>query len=235
MVSLVTFDLDDTLWDNEPVIEKAIGESYLWLLKRCPELSCQHDAQSLDAFHLQLMASRPDLAHRVSQARIVAARMALESVGYEAPLAATLAEEFFAVFMQWRHRITLFAGVEEMLATMASRYVLAVITNGNVDVERIGLGKYFSFSVKAEDINRSKPDATLFRHALSQAGITADRAVHVGDNCIADVQGAAAAGMKTVWFNPQRETWEGVGAPDVAVTSCKDIPAAISRIDTEAV
>jgi FMN phosphatase YigB (HAD superfamily) len=46
-----------------------------------------------------------------------------------------------------------------------------------------------------------KPDASVFRHALSRLGADAKRAVMVGDSVSRDVDGALSAGLGAVWVN----------------------------------
>ncbi|MTI14611.1 HAD family hydrolase [Sansalvadorimonas verongulae] len=233
MIQLITFDLDDTLWDNGPVIRKAVSECYNWLLKKCPELVGVYDAGTLNQLKDDIKNTVPELAHRVSEVRVVGMQRALEQVGYQSGDAIKLAREAFQVFQHWRHEVELFNGAEIMLAELSAKYPLAVITNGNADVSALGLGHYFRFSVSAEDLNRSKPDPVVFQHALKVAGVNASCAVHIGDNLITDVQGAAEAGMRTVWFNPKgaaAHLMQKNAEPDQVVSSLADIPAAVESI-----
>ncbi|WP_281648483.1 HAD-IA family hydrolase [Parendozoicomonas sp. Alg238-R29] len=236
MIQLITFDLDDTLWDNGPVIRKAVKECYSWLLKKCPELEGVYDSVSLNDLKDEIKSTRPEFAHRVSEVRVVGMKMALERVGYKTDEAMILAREAFEVFHHWRHQIELFEGAEEVLEQLAEKYPLAVVTNGNADVKKLGLGKYFRFSVSAEDMNRSKPDPVVFMRVLELAGVTPEHAIHVGDNLITDVQGASDVGMRTVWFNPDKAAIKKAAIteenykPDSVVHSLEDIPAAIENL-----
>ena len=63
MIQLITFDLDDTLWDNGPVIRKAVTECYSWLLNKCPELEGVYDATALNKLKDEIKNSVPELAH----------------------------------------------------------------------------------------------------------------------------------------------------------------------------
>ena len=169
---------------------------------------------------------------RVSEVRVVGMKVALEKVGYKPEEAMKLSREAFQVFHHWRHEIELFSGAETMLEALSEKYTLAVITNGNADVNALGLGHYFQFSVSAEDLNRSKPDPVVFRHALELAGVEADQAVHVGDNLVTDVQGAASVGMRTIWFNPEGKSLESEDCPEAIqpndiVERLEQIPLAI--------
>ena len=228
MIELITFDLDDTLWDNEPVIRRAIHKGYSWLLQRHPELAKIHDVTSLDTLKEAIRTSTPALEYRVSEVRIVGMTQALQDIGCDAATARQLAEEAFDYFNIWRHKIELFAGAKEMLATLAMKYRLAVITNGNVDIRRIGLGDYFAFSVSADTLNCAKPSPDIFEYALRRANVAPEKTLHIGDNLITDIYGAANLGMKTLWFNPKnRPLPEDITVPDITVHMLADIPAAI--------
>ena len=231
MIKLITFDLDDTLWDNGPVIRRAVQEGYEWLFNRCPELLKHHDAASLDAMKNTLREEDPALAHRVSEVRITGMQRALEGVGYQHDEARQIAEQAFGVFHHWRHQVDLFDGVEEVLRNLSSHYSLAVITNGNADVNQLGLGQYFQFTVSAEDLNRSKPDPEVFMRALALAGVTSREVIHVGDNLITDVQGAAEVGMKTIWFNPEGLDSESAPVqPDEVITKLPELQNKVEKI-----
>ncbi|MDP0902283.1 HAD family hydrolase, partial [Klebsiella pneumoniae] len=65
-----------------------------------------------------------------------------------------------------------------MLQALRQRFLLGVITNGNADVQRVGLSHYFHFALRAEDIGIAKPDARLFQEALQRGGVDASAAVH---------------------------------------------------------
>ncbi len=221
---LITFDLDDTLWDNGPVIRKAVLECYDWLLTRCPDLAAAHDIASLNTLKEHIRRSNPDLTHRVSEVRRVGMRMALEEVGYSAKEARSLAEQAFDVFHHWRHQVELFPDAERVLKRLSVNYTLGVITNGNADVNELGLGHYFKFSVSAEELNLSKPDPLVFEAALEKTGVKPQRALHIGDNLITDVKGAADVGMKTVWFNPDGKTLSQEDTtPDYSITRLHEL------------
>jgi hypothetical protein len=50
----------------------------------------------------------------------------------------------------------------------------------------------------------AKPDPEVFRIALEQAGVGPEVAVHIGDMISWDVEGAAAAGVAAIHFDPYR-------------------------------
>ena len=48
-----------------------------------------------------------------------------------------------------------------------------------------------------------KPDPQIFAHVLNVLQVPASQAVMIGDNPDADIRGAQAAAMKTVWIAPE--------------------------------
>jgi putative hydrolase of the HAD superfamily len=50
------------------------------------------------------------------------------------------------------------------------------------------------------DVGARKPDPEIFRAALDRLGVPAADVWFVGDSWERDVRGAAAAGMRPIWF-----------------------------------
>lgn len=228
MIRLVTFDLDDTLWDLSGVIERAVAATDSWLACRVPAFSQVPRAQ-VAALHQAALQANPALAHDVSALRLAVLRSTLDYCGEAPAQAARLAEGALAEFLDWRHRVTFFPDALTVLAALGQRYTLAALTNGNADYARLGLDRYFAFGYCAADVGASKPDPAMFKCALTHAGVAAAEAVHVGDHAIHDVQGAQAAGMAAVWLDRQR-SGEAAGATATA-TSLADLPATLAALD----
>ena len=64
---------------------------------------------------------------------------------------------------------------------------------------RIDLLGRFDYMAFSNELAVAKPSGQIFDATLTKLGVPASRALHVGDNLHADVAGAAAAGMATVW------------------------------------
>ncbi|MDP8904945.1 MAG: HAD family hydrolase [Chloroflexota bacterium] len=60
------------------------------------------------------------------------------------------------------------------------------------------LAAHFDALVVSARIGFQKPHAGIFRHALAQLAVEADRALHVGDSYRADILGARGVGMAAV-------------------------------------
>jgi putative hydrolase of the HAD superfamily len=75
------------------------------------------------------------------------------------------------------------------------------ISNGNADLQTIGLSHHFKVSVAAHQLGHAKPDAAIFHAACRELGVAPQDAVYVGDDILLDVQGAQRAGLRAVWMN----------------------------------
>jgi HAD superfamily hydrolase (TIGR01549 family) len=134
-----------------------------------------------------------------------------------------LAVGAFNVFLEGRQRVTLYSEVEEVLRRWKSRYKLLVVTNGNADIDKIGIGHYFDVNVAAHEVGIGKPDRRIFEHACEQAGVQPARVLHVGDDLELDVIGARGAGMHAAWLRrPDLEAQvlahRGHAGPDLGET-----------------
>ena len=124
-----------------------------------------------------------------------------------------------------------FEGALEVLEQLARSYQLGALTNGNADVARIGLDRYFAFAFSAADVGASKPAPDLFTHALTHAGASPANAIHVGDHPVDDVHGAGLVGMHTIWVNHTSARLAAEQTPPTAeVERLRDLPEAIAKI-----
>ena len=228
-IELVTFDLDDTLWHTAPVIVRAetvLGE---WLAVHAPKLGV-FEVAHFQTLRERVVGAQPQLEHRISALRRRVLFHALHDAGYPQADAHTLADHAFEVFLEARHALEVFAQVEPTLSALARDYALGVVTNGNADVRRIGLGHHFKFVLCAEDIGIAKPDARLFHEALSRGGVAAHAAVHVGDHPGDDIAGAQQAGLRAVWFNPGGKSWDGDKRPDAEIGCLSELAQVLNHL-----
>ncbi|WP_079203833.1 HAD family hydrolase [Pseudomonas sp. CC6-YY-74] len=223
-IKLITFDLDDTLWDITPVMLDAEATLRNWLALHAPRLGAV-PVEHLWTIRARLLHAEPSLKYRLSELRRRILHDALAGAGYPPSEAVALAEYGFQVFLAARHRVELFAEVHPTLETLANRFQLGVITNGNADVRRLGLADYFQFALCAEELGVGKPDPKPFQEALKRAGVAAQHAVHIGDHPSDDIAGAQAAGLRAIWFNPQGKVWEGDKRADGEICSLAELPA----------
>ena len=94
----------------------------------------------------------------------------------------------------------------EVLEYLKPRYRIYILSNGFAELQSrkmqsAGISHYFDGVVLSEDIGVNKPHRAIFDHALRVAGVTADRALMIGDNYEVDIKGACGAGIDQVFYN----------------------------------
>lgn len=225
MIQLLTFDLDNTLWETEPVVVAAEQTLLDWLNQHAPRFTQQLNGEARRALRDEVLAADPDLRHRVTALRIAVLEHGLRKAGYPADAASELALAGFEVFLEARHALTFFPHCEPLLEQLARHYQLATISNGNADVRRLGLEKYFKVIVAADEIGLSKPDPAPFLAALERAGVEPQAALHIGDHPVDDIAGARAVGLHTLWFNRLGVEWSGDEPAHGEVRCLSEIPA----------
>lgn len=231
-IRLLTFDLDDTLWELGPVLQRAENVTWQWLAQHVPELISRESVESLRARRQQRMQEDPAAAHHITRLRLTTVTEALIDAGLDGQRAERIAIEALEVFLEARHQIELFDQAEAVLEALAGEYRLAAITNGNARLERLGLDHYFDFCIWGEEQRRAKPHADPFEAALARAGCRAAEAIHIGDHWEHDIDAAQRVGMHTVWVNRSGASWPGRKPPTAAITSVAELPQAVATIVT---
>jgi len=213
-ISLVTLDLDDTLWPCEPVILAAERELHGWLQRCTPRLAQAHDIGSLREHRRQLSQERPEIAHDITALREQSLLQLLEEFRYPG----RLATQAMDLFLEVRNRVRPYAEVPGVLRRLADHYTLVATTNGNADVERTPLRGLFHHAINAAQAGASKPAPDLFIKALEWAGAEPGQALHLGDDPRLDIAPAQGIGMRAIWVNRQQRDWpQGQPAADYAV------------------
>ncbi|WP_421849110.1 HAD family hydrolase [Marinomonas sp.] len=203
MSVLITFDLDNTLWDVAPVIMRAEYAMESWFEERFPGFSQQYSLLAREELKNKVLSKNPELAFNLTAIRLAVYKLALKQFGLPSEEAESVACAALAHFSEWRQKVDLYPHVVDVLEALSQEYTLAVITNGNADVFHpyIGLGQYFDFAVRADQVGVAKPAVDVFSIAAKKAGVDISELIHVGDHPEDDVFGASNAGAKSVWFN----------------------------------
>ena len=231
MIEVITFDLDDTLWDVRPALIKAEAAQNLWLDTHYPNTISELDAENLKRIRRDVLTREPQLAHRISAFRQAVLQQSLEETGLATAEAEWAAKEAFGAFIARRHDVALYPESLPLLEELSQDYILGALTNGNADVTKTPLGRFFDFTLKAEDVGAAKPEPALFNHALQRVAGNSSALIHIGDSHDHDVIGANRAGIRSVWFAQQG------GESDVAdhIIEClTELPSLLRRLQETA-
>ena len=195
-ITAITLDLDDTLWPVRPTLKAAEQVLAGWLATHAPATAQGMPPAAMLALRAEVAAEHPHWSHDLSAIRLETIRRALRRHGDDP----ALAELAFDVFFEARHAVTLYDDVLPALERLAARYRLVAVSNGNAELHRVGLARYFAGSVSARLHGVAKPDASIFRAACEAAGAAPQQVLHLGDDLDADVGGALAAGLHAGWI-----------------------------------
>jgi FMN hydrolase / 5-amino-6-(5-phospho-D-ribitylamino)uracil phosphatase len=219
-VRAVAFDLDNTLWDIAPVIERAEARLHAWLHEHCPRIPESVSLADMRAAREALAREEPHNAHDFTYLRVTALARHARECGYEEEVAHRAFEVFFAA----RNELDLFADVRPALERLRTRYLLATFSNGNADLARVGLSDFFVVSLNARQIGVGKPHPRCFERIAEELRVSLHEIVYVGDDPILDVEASRAAGLRSAWVNRFDQQWPATLAPaDITVTNCTQL------------
>jgi 2-haloalkanoic acid dehalogenase type II len=212
---VLSFDLDDTLWPVEPVMVAAEKTMWAWLRERHPELMRGQSMESMRAVRARINEQYPERVHDMTFMR----RRTLKEMFGDHSEAQALADQAFEVFYTARNRVKFYQDVEPALERLSARYRLFALSNGNADLQRVGLSRWFKGHVTAISAGAAKPDARIFSNLRELAQVDAAQILHIGDDPHADVVGATQAGMQAIWVNREARQWPSQFAPPLRTIS----------------
>jgi putative hydrolase of the HAD superfamily len=215
-IRAISLDLDDTLWPVWPTIARAEIQMQDFLRPQAPTTAAlMADPQARAQLRDAVVSAQPGSAHDMSVLRLRMIELALQRCGESAALAA----QAFAVFYSARQQVDLYADCADALARLAARFPLLALTNGNADVNLVGIGHLFVGSVGAHTVGLPKPHKAIFDAAANALDCRHEEVLHVGDDALLDVVAALDAGMQTVWVNRQGASWQHERTPHLSVSS----------------
>jgi putative hydrolase of the HAD superfamily len=228
VIKVIAFDLDDTLWHVDPVIIQAEKKLSQWLKSEVPRM--QHDTVSMREFRDQVLEENPEFVHRVTDFRLRLIELAMLDSRIPAHEASVLAADAMEVFLDARNEIEFFEGALDAITQVAARYRLGALTNGNADIQRLGLSNHFSFAFSAEDVGAPKPAPNLFHAAIAHTGCKPIEMVYVGDDPVKDIDTANSVGFRTIWLRNAARPGPGESEPDQIIDDIRELPDAIEQL-----
>ena len=234
-IRAITFDLDDTLWPIAPAMLRAEQRLDAWLQAHCPRTAQAYPVAEMRALRDRTAIDNPHIAHDFSAQRRLTLRAALLPHGYEE----MHVDGAFRAFYAARNEIECYADALPALDLLKARYPLGAITNGNADLDAIGLSHYFRFSLRASDFGSAKPAPDIFHEACARLGLQPAEVLHVGDDPALDVVGAHQAGLRCAWLNRGESHWMDLGLavpeqPDLVIRDLAELVELVARSEATA-
>jgi putative hydrolase of the HAD superfamily len=224
-VRAICFDLDNTLWDIGPVLSRADRILADWLKARYPRIPERFPPAAVQEIRDALLREQPHLSHDLTWLRRETFARQAEAVGYERDMA----HEAFALWHAARNRCVPFDEVIPALEQLRSNYRLATLSNGNADLDIIGIAHHFEVTLHAAALGCAKPDARAYAALAEALTLKPTEILFVGDEPQADVVGPRNAGMQTVWVNRGAGAWPPELPPaDHAVANLDELVALLT-------
>ncbi len=163
---------------------------------------------------------------------------ALKSLGY-----GSTAENTFIVqgatgafCHEFMNHVRIDENAREMLKQLRRKYRLGLVSNFAIPecvqtlLKENDLSDFFEVVIVSASVNRRKPDAGIFEHALAKMKVKPEEAVFVGDTVDADIKGPKKVGMKTVYIERRPQKDLETITPDLTIKSLAELPEAIEKL-----
>ncbi len=125
---------------------------------------------------------------------------------------------------------------EALLRELHGKYKLGIISNFAIPecVDKLlkahGLVSLLDAVVVSGAVNKRKPSPEIFKRTLQALGVDASETVFVGDTLDADVEGAKAVGMKSVYVQRRVEKDVENVHPDIVIKNLSELPLVLQDL-----
>ncbi|MDR6993261.1 HAD-IA family hydrolase [Luteimonas sp. 3794] len=203
-IRAITLDLDDTLWPFAPIGARVEQTLDAFLREHSPATADMYPIEKMRDLRTRVFAENAHLMHDLSALRQLTIEHALRDSGGDLGLLDAAYEVFYAE----RNKVEYYPDSLAALERIAAQVPVAAVTNGNADLDRVGIGHLFAFTLGSREHGVAKPDASIFHAACDRLSCAHGDVLHVGDHIEMDVAGAARAGLRTCWINREDRRWE---------------------------
>ncbi|WP_045687571.1 HAD family hydrolase [Hymenobacter sp. AT01-02] len=220
-VTTVLFDLDDTLFDHANTARAALAASTSQLALQLPlelEQLYQRYSELLEEMHPQVLAGQYSYqeARRIRFQRLLAPYNVFSTESE----ADQFASFHYTHYQRLRHPVP---GALSLLKALQPKYRVGIITNNRTAEQQdklrfLGMDGLIDALITSEEVGVTKPNPRIFQVALQRLQAQPEQTVVVGDNWLADVEGAKAVGIRPVWLNRF-----GAVAPDPGVVEINSL------------
>lgn len=222
---VLSFDLDDTLYDNVPVISNAETRFALYICQKYSLPVYTGDSAFWSKMRKSCLDKDPRLENDMSLWRKRSLQCGLQTFGFNVD--EKNLEEEVKEFVRIRSEITVPTSSLDLLSDLKKKYPLVALSNGNSDLEQDGLAPFFDFDLRPSYFGaRSKPAPDLFLQTANFFQIKPCEILHIGDDPLTDVQGAEGAGCQCVWLcggiAGKNERWKKIRTLPHAVINSLD-------------
>lgn len=234
MIKAVIFDLDDTLYNTTEVVEDALRSTFVKYLLHFPGKSAD-DLVLINVKIFEKLMADPNVP--LSSAIIRVWFEVFEHLQIKPPLKIILRLTGY-IRQEVRKRIQLIDGVLEVMKYLKSKDVkIGVLTNGIfIDqaskLIKLKVDNFVDYLVTSDMCAADKPDSKMFKYLLYKMNVLPNQTLMIGNDLVADINGAYNIGMKTLYFKngKLRDAGNIPVKQDYTKTNYKDILRLIKEL-----
>lgn len=235
MISVVLFDLDDTLFAHRGSVARGIVAH----LDAVGGFESADPATVVELWHaLEEEHYHSYLAGRLTFEGQRRARARDFAAAHGVTLEEAAAGAWFDTYFE-RYRAAWHLHDDTLpLLDALTGYRLGIITNGEPafqqrKLDQVGIASHFEHVIASGSIGITKPDPRIFSYAASLFDASVDECAYVGDRFATDALGASSAGMRGIWLDRNSEAsasdLDAASAAGVRVIrSLDEVPAALA-------
>lgn len=205
MIKAVILDLDDTLYAYEPLDEEARARVREYTCGKLGITRLQYE----EAYRFGRSETKRQLGDvGASHNRLLYCQKTLEYLGVNPmPMSLRMYETYWGTFLE---KMCLRDGAREFLDRMHEREIKVMICTDltahiqHRKIEALGIAEDISYLVTSEEAGREKPSSEIFMLCLDKLKMSAKEVCCIGDSPSKDVEGAKAAGMQAILFEPDK-------------------------------
>ena len=202
----IFFDLDNTLWDHR-------NNAYLTLKEIYKRENVQEKYNlGFEDFHREYFTINERLWAQIRDGEIdkeyLRKHRFYDSFQFfgidDFDLAQVFEQNFLDEILNYNDLVE---GAFELLEYLSEKgYTLHILSNGFKEVtyrkcELSGIQNYFKTITSADELNVRKPQPEIYEYALKKANAKKEESIMIGDDWIADVEGALSFGIDAVFFD----------------------------------
>ncbi|TQV88525.1 HAD family hydrolase [Aliikangiella coralliicola] len=195
---VLSFDLDDALYDNQPVIQRAEQISSDYLAEQFEKQNQPFNLSDFFQIRKNLFAANNPKYENVSLVR----QIALAEFCKKLENSAQIAERAFSLFFDARSEVVVSDEIQQMIENLSQHFTLVSVTNGNCDVRKLSIGSFFNRNYSVDKGFRAKPHPHMLQQVLADYGVGPSQLLHIGDSLKYDCLAAKAANVEFYHFEP---------------------------------
>ncbi len=216
MIKHLFFDLDNTLWDHRKNAKLTLTD----LFKR--EAIEETYGVKFEEFYQEYYTVNENLWAKIREGSIDKAYLRTHRFldtfrAFEiedAKLAASFENQFLDEILYYNELVP---GAFDLLEYLTAKgYEMHILSNGFEEVtarkcELSGIKSYFKTITSADEIEIRKPDPKIFQWAFDKSQATPESSIYIGDDWIADIEGALGFGMRAIYFDVFEDRYTAPG------------------------